>query len=113
MGLEGIGCCGAYCGTCNIRRQQRCQGCKTGYADDTRDISRAKCRMKVCCIANQFTSCADCSEYESGRIIQSFHSKGSYKNRKYKEALDFIRANGYREFIKIADKWKMQYGKYE
>ena len=32
---------------------------------------------------------------------------------KYKEALDFIRANGYEEFVKIVDRWSMQYGKYE
>ena len=36
-----------------------------------------------------------------------------YKYKKYKEAIEFVRSNGYAAFIKIADGWKMLYGKYE
>ena len=113
MSKEAVGCCGAYCGTCNVRRKKRCIGCKLGYADNTRDIARAKCRIKVCCMGKRYASCADCNEYPVCDIIRGFHHKGSYKNKKYKEALDFIRAHGYRKFFKIADSWRMQYGKYE
>lgn len=69
--------------------------------------------MKVCCIRKQYNSCADCDEYSSCDIIQGFYKKDGYKYKKYKEALDFIRANGYGEFITIADGWRMQYGKYK
>lgn len=45
-GTEEIGCCGAYCGTCR-EYQKTCKGCKSGYLDGSRDLSRAKCRMKI------------------------------------------------------------------
>ena len=37
---EEIGCCGAYCGTCR-EYQKTCKGCKPGYLDGSRDLSRA------------------------------------------------------------------------
>lgn len=113
MSIEEIGCCGAYCGTCKVKSDNLCKDCKLGYADGTRDISKAKCKMKVCCFKNQFSSCADCGEYSSCDIIQGFFTKNGYKYKKYKEAIEFIRANGYEVFLKIANKWKMQYGKYK
>ena len=113
MSIEEIGCCGAYCGTCIVIKENLCQGCKLGYADSIRDISKAKCKIKICCLRKQYNSCADCNEYDSCDIIQGFYKKNGYKYKKYKEAIEFIRSNSYEEFIKIADTWKMQYGKYE
>jgi hypothetical protein len=112
MSIEEVGCCGAYCGTCKVMRDGSCKGCKLGYADGTRDISKARCKMKVCCLENQFRSCADCSKYSSCDIIQGFYAKKGYKYKKYREAIEFIRVNGYEEFLKKADGWKMQYGKF-
>jgi len=111
--LELIGCCGAYCNTCRVYAEKICKGCKTGYINGGRDLSKAKCKMKICCITKKYNSCADCSDYEECNIIQEFHNKNGYKYKKYKEAVVFIRKNGYEKFIKIANKWKMQYGKYE
>jgi hypothetical protein len=113
MGIQEIGCCGAYCGTCKVLKENLCQGCKLGYENGSRDIKKAKCKMKVCCISKRYNSCADCGEYNSCEIIQGFFKKTGYKYKKYKEALEYIKANGYKEFIKIADGWKLQYGKYK
>lgn len=113
MSVEEIGCCGAYCRTCKVMKESLCRGCKPGYTEGTRDISRAKCKIKVCCIEKQYDSCADCPEYVSCDIIQGFYEKKGYKYKKYREALDFIRASGYERFIEIADGWEMQYGKYQ
>lgn len=112
MSIEEIGCCGAYCGTCKVLKEGSCQGCKLGYADGSRDLAKAKCKIKVCCLKKQFDSCADCGEYDSCDIIQTFYLKNGYKYKKYKEALDFIRSNSYEAFIQIADGWTMQYGRY-
>jgi hypothetical protein len=112
MSIREIGCCGAYCGTCKVYEEKLCLGCKLGYDNGKRDISKAKCEMKVCCIQKGFNSCADCDTYISCKIIQTFYSKNRYKYKKYKEAIDYIIANGYEKFITIADKWTMQYGKY-
>ncbi|MBN2407835.1 MAG: DUF3795 domain-containing protein [Elusimicrobia bacterium] len=112
MNIARIGCCGAYCATCKVGRTGQCKGCKSGYADGSRDISKARCKIKVCCIDKEYSSCAECSEYDSCDIITTFYGKNGYKYKKYREAIDYIRSNGYKKFIKIADNWKMQYGKY-
>jgi hypothetical protein len=112
MGKEEIGCCGAYCGTCKVFKNNLCQGCKLGYAGGGRDISKARCKLKICCMTKQCSSCADCDEYGSCDMIRGFFNKKGYKYKKYKEALEFIRENGYGEFVKIADGWKSQYGSF-
>jgi hypothetical protein len=114
MRIDYIGCCGAYCKTCKPLLENFCKGCKLGYKTGERDISKAKCRMKVCCINDKhLETCADCPEFETCRILNDFYSKNGYKYKKYRQALEFIRKNGYDEFLMIADKWKMQYGKYD
>ena len=50
MSITEIGCCGAYCGTCPELRKQRCLGCKIGYDNGQRDLKKAKCKMKICCM---------------------------------------------------------------
>jgi hypothetical protein len=112
VSLEEIGCCGAYCGTCPVRKENMCRGCKLGYQTGERDLSKARCQMKVCCIGKGFSSCADCDDYTHCETLQEFYGKNGYKYKKYKEAVDFIRQNGYDAFIAIADTWKRQCGKY-
>ncbi len=108
------GCCGAYCRTCKPFIEGACKGCKIGFDTGERDISKAKCRIKLCCFRDKnFDTCADCPELESCKIIGEWYSKNGYKYGKYKEAVCFIRENGYEKFFEIADKWKNAYGKYE
>lgn len=113
MSKVEIGSCGAYCKTCRVYLEGICIGCKIGYVDGTRDISKAKCKMKVCCIKKGYSSCADCTEYQSCMTLNEFYNKNGFKYRKYKQANEFIRQNGYDKFFEIADKWKNAYGKYE
>jgi hypothetical protein len=119
MSIEEIGCCGAYCKTCMQWQKDRypnertCLGCKLGYGSGGRDISKAKCKMKVCCIGKGYNSCADCAEYSSCDTIQGLYAKNGYKYRKYREATEFIRANGYDKFLAIADTWNRAHGKYK
>ena len=113
MSVEELGCFGVYCKTCPVFKEKACRGCKWGYSGGERSISKAKCKMKVCCIQKEYDSCADCIAYGSCRTIRDFQSKNGTKYKKYKEALEYIRSNGYADFIRIADTWKIQYGKYE
>ncbi|MFC1528118.1 DUF3795 domain-containing protein [Candidatus Neomarinimicrobiota bacterium] len=106
-----IGCCGTYCKTCKPFKDGFCKGCKLGYHNGERDITRAKCKMKVCCLNKNLTTCADCTGYKECNIIQSFQDKSGYKYKKYKESIYFIRHNGCSEFIKIAEDWNGPYGK--
>ena len=109
-----IGCCGAYCKTCKPFVTGFCKGCKLGYGEGERDINKAKCKMKVCCFKERkLETCADCPDYPSCSTIQKFHNKKPYKYKKYKQSIEFIRTNGYTQFIKIADGWKNAYGNLE
>ncbi|MDD5318012.1 MAG: DUF3795 domain-containing protein [Candidatus ainarchaeum sp.] len=107
-----IGCCGAYCKTCRPLKEGYCKGCKLGYAEGKRDIKAAKCKMKACCFGERgLETCADCPDYPACEIVIDFHGKKGYKYRKYKESMEFIRKNGYAEFLERAGKWKCAYGK--
>ena len=110
-GTEEIGCCGACCGTCR-EYQKTCKGCKPGYLGGSRDLSRAKCRMKKCCLTRGCVTCGDCEEYESCESIQSFLNHPGYKYGKYKQALEYIRAHGHAAFLEVTEHWTGAYGKY-
>jgi len=111
MSIEEIGCCGAYCGTCKAY-DTTCKGCKIGFTSGERDISKAKCKIKICCVSKQQNSCSDCTQYDKCETIQSFYNHGGYKYGKYKQAVAYIKSNGYIEFLEKADKWNGAYGKY-
>jgi len=113
MSIREIGCCGAYCKTCRASiTGSKCRGCKLGYESGERDINKSRCMIKLCCFRDrQFETCADCRDYTSCKTIQDLYKKVGYKYKKYQQATEFIRKNGYTEFIKIADDWKGPYGK--
>ncbi len=106
-----IGCCGAYCKTCKVLADGYCKGCKLGYDTGERDLKRAKCKIKVCCINMKHDTCADCKGFTKCKTIHGFYDKGAYKYKKYKQSMEFISKNGYSEFFKHADKWNGPYGK--
>lgn len=106
-----IGCCGAYCRTCRAFVEESCKGCKLGYLDGRRDIARAKCRMKVCCISRGLAACGACPELDTCPTMAAFFNHAAYKYRRYREATDFIRRYGCAEFIRQAGTWSGAYGK--
>ncbi len=110
--IRFIGCCGAYCRTCDALKEGACRGCKLGYDRGNRDIAKAKCAMKICCFKDRhLETCADCQEYPICELIQAFQSKKGYKYRKYKQSIEFIREKGYFAFLHFSDRWKKPYGK--
>ncbi len=108
-----VGCCGAYCRTCRPYIDGHCKGCKLGYEGGGRDLSKARCLMKVCCLTRGLQTCADCPEFASCGALTQFYSKNGRKYRKYREAVAFIRASGYDAFLSQADKWRNAYGRLE
>ena len=76
------------------------------------DLSQSKYKIKEYCPTNGLITCADCEEYEHCEIIQSFFNHPGYKYGKYKQALEYIRAQDYTTFLKAAEHWKNAYGKY-
>lgn len=110
--LLELGCCGACCKTCH-EFMVNCKGCKIGYTSGERNIDKARCKIKICCINKEYNSCADCSSLKNCSTINSFYSKNGYKYRKYQESIMYIKQNGYETFFKISEKWKNAYGKFK
>ena len=107
-----IGCCGAYCKTCKPYIDGFCKGCKLGFDTGKRDINKAKCKIKLCCFRDRhFVTCADCQDLDYCDIIGNWYAKNGYKYKKYKEAIEYIKINGYPKFVQLADNWKGAYGK--
>ena len=107
-----IGCCGACCKTCKVFVADICKGCKIGFDTGERDINKAKCKIKLCCFRDRkLKTCADCSKLDSCKMIAEWFNHKGYKYKKYKETIEFIKNNGYRKFLELADKWKGAYGK--
>ncbi len=104
-----IGCCGAYCKTCREYRKT-CKGCKAGYAEGLRDLKKAKCKIKICCINKGQASCADCAGYDGCPTVRAFHNHPGYKYGKYQQSIMYIRTHGYAEFLKRAAGWVGAYG---
>jgi len=109
--IKYVACCGAYCKTCRPFVNGFCRGCKLGYQSGERDLARARCRIKVCCLNLGFESCADCPDLDGCTIISAFHDKSGYKYHKYKQSTEFIRKHGYAEFARQADGWTGAYGR--
>jgi hypothetical protein len=109
-----VGCCGAYCKTCGVIKEGACRGCKLGYENGERDINKSKCKIKVCCFRDKkLMTCADCAELSTCRTINDFYGKNGHKYKKYQEAVEFIRKNGYARFAEVAAGWKNAYGRYD
>ncbi|KQC04731.1 MAG: hypothetical protein APR53_03085 [Methanoculleus sp. SDB] len=106
-----VGCCGACCRTCKPFVEGFCKGCKLGYDTGERDISKARCPMKVCCFGQRnLETCADCPDYSACTIISGFYDKKGYKYKKYRQSIEFIRKNGYKQFLEKTRNWKGPYG---
>ena len=107
-----ISCCGFYCKTCKEFVKGLCKGCKIGYEDLSRDINKAKCKIKICCYRDkQLITCADCEDLEECTLIPKRFKPGTYSFKKCRECLTFIKVKGYLPYIEEADNWKTHYGK--
>src|SRR4030042_6286520 len=109
MSIVEIGCCGAVCKTCPPYITKYCRGCKLGYDNGARKLSRAKYVIKVCCMKRNLDTCGDCGEYISCIKIQGLYAKKGYKYKKYKESMEYIRKNGYEAFLQKIKLWKRAY----
>ena len=110
--IRHIGCCGVFCKTCKPFNDGFCKGCRLGYDDGKRDINKAKCKIKLCCLKEkEYETCADCEEFSTCDKIITRFGKEKYNFKKCMQFLEFIKKNGYSKFTKIAKNWKGPYGK--
>jgi len=59
--------CGLYCGACRSYLQEKCPGCH--------DNQKATwCKVRSCCISNQYASCADCKQFDNPNDCKMFNN---------------------------------------
>ena len=51
---RNIAACGLYCGACRKFLTGKCPGCK-------QNDKASWCKIRSCCLANRFNTCAECS----------------------------------------------------
>lgn len=49
--------CGLYCGACRTFLSGKCPGCRE-------NLKATWCKLRLCCVENNFLSCADCNAIE-------------------------------------------------
>ena len=63
--------CGLYCGACKSYLKERCPGCH--------DNEKARwCKIRPCCMDNQYALCADCKQFSDPndcKLFNNFMSK--------------------------------------
>ena len=59
--------CGLYCAACPKFLKQKCQGCDT--------CEKATwCKVRSCCIENNYASCAECKEFENPADCKKYNT---------------------------------------
>lgn len=59
--------CGLYCGACKRYLREKCVGCHD-------NIKAAWCKVRSCCMNNQYASCAECKEFSDPKECGMFNN---------------------------------------
>jgi hypothetical protein len=100
---DRISYCGFYCGSCPKYVKKECQGCKGDSPDCA--VGYKACKVRPCCIRNEFNSCADCDKYKSVKdckIYNPFMIKfGQFITRtNRRKGIEYIKEKGETEFVR-------------
>ncbi len=65
--IELVSFCGLYCGACKKYLNEKCPGChennKAGW-----------CKVRICCMENNYLSCANCKEFPNPCDCKKFNN---------------------------------------
>ncbi|MCP4426242.1 MAG: DUF3795 domain-containing protein [Chloroflexi bacterium] len=59
--------CGLYCGACKKYLQEKCPGCHENE-------KATWCKIRSCCMNNQYASCAECKEFSDPNDCKMFNN---------------------------------------
>jgi hypothetical protein len=59
--------CGLYCPACPRFLKQKCPGCEANE-------KATWCKIRSCCLENNYASCAECKEFENPSDCRKFNS---------------------------------------
>lgn len=66
-----IAYCGLYCKYCLSFKSGKCDGCRSHSAKSS--VLYKQCKVKPCCIENQFFTCADCTISSSVKNCKKYN----------------------------------------
>ena len=99
-----ISYCGFYCGSCPKLIKGQCQGCKGDSPKCA--VGYKVCKVRPCCIANSFNSCADCKKYATVKdckiynpFMIRFGQFITHTNRR--KGIEMIKEKGETSFMKF------------
>lgn len=94
--------CGLYCGACKSYLKGRCPGClKQG--------KYKKCRMRPCCLENNYRSCAECKDYidvmDCKKYTNPLWNLFEFVFRTQRSrCIAYIKQHGYEKFARLMSK---------
>jgi len=59
--------CGLYCGACGAYLKGRCPGCHA-------NAKATWCKVRTCCIEEEYASCADCTQHRDPKTCRKFNN---------------------------------------
>ena len=59
--------CGLYCGACKMHTKGKCPGCHE-------NVKATWCKVRSCCMENDFTSCAECKEFDDPMSCKKYNN---------------------------------------
>ena len=59
--------CGLYCGACRKYLKGKCPGCAGNE-------KASWCKIRVCCLENNYASCADCEQFDDVADCRMFNN---------------------------------------
>lgn len=103
ININLVSYCGFYCGACPKFIKEECDGCKGDNAKCA--IGYKSCKVRSCCIENEFSSCADCNKYESTKECKIYNPLmirfGQFITRTNRSlGIELIKEKGETEFVK-------------
>jgi hypothetical protein len=101
-----IAFCGLYCGACGKYLQEKCPGCKE-------NMKAGWCKVRSCCIENNYKSCADCKTFplpHECKKFNNFFSKlfGLFFKSDRVACICYIQQKGYCDYAEFMSKNKLQ-----
>ncbi|OGJ92481.1 MAG: hypothetical protein A2487_00770 [Candidatus Raymondbacteria bacterium RifOxyC12_full_50_8] len=64
---ELVAYCGLYCGACGAYLKERCKGCHE-------NTKATWCKIRLCCIEKNYTTCADCGEFKNPKACKKVNN---------------------------------------
>lgn len=105
-----ISYCGFYCGACPKFTKGECDGCKGDHPKCA--LGYKACKVRPCCIKNEFSTCAECQIFESPKECKIYNPLlirfGQFITKtSRRKGIELIKEKGEFEFLRIMQdkKW--------